>query len=79
MQDFGHFYGSSFVAAPDASRTPNLSRNRDGLMIADLDLNLCRQVYSYTLTLLEMDALYAWTRSTKVLEDIWPYHFNPKD
>jgi beta-ureidopropionase len=44
LQDFGHFYGSSYVAAPDASRTPSLSRCRDGLMVAELDLNLCRQV-----------------------------------
>lgn len=43
-RDFGHFYGSSYVAAPDASRTPSLSRFRDGLMVADLDLNLCRQI-----------------------------------
>lgn len=43
-QDFGHFYGSSYVAAPDASRTPSLSRCRDGLMVAEVDLNLCRQV-----------------------------------
>lgn len=43
-QDFGHFYGSSYVAAPDASRSPSLARNKDGLLIADLDLNLCRQV-----------------------------------
>lgn len=42
--DFGHFYGSSYVAAPDASRTPSLSRYRDGLLVADLDLNLCRQI-----------------------------------
>lgn len=42
-KDFGHFYGSSYVAAPDASRTPNLSRYRDGLMVAELNLNLCRQ------------------------------------
>lgn len=42
--DFGHFYGSSYVAAPDGSRTPGLSRYRDGLMVAQLDLNLCRQV-----------------------------------
>jgi hypothetical protein len=46
LQDFGHFYGSSYVAAPDASRTPSLSRCRDGLMVAELDLNLCRQVGS---------------------------------
>lgn len=44
MQAFGHFYGSSYVAAPDGSRTPGLSRYRDGLLIAELDLNLCRQV-----------------------------------
>lgn len=43
-KSFGHFYGSSYVAAPDASRTPGLSRCRDGVLIADLDLNLCRQV-----------------------------------
>ena len=42
--DFGPFYGSSYVAAPDASRTPSLARHRDGLLLADLDRNLCRQV-----------------------------------
>ncbi|XP_012253890.2 beta-ureidopropionase isoform X1 [Athalia rosae] len=42
-KDFGHFYGSSYVAAPDGSRTPGLSRHRDGLLVAELDLNLCRQ------------------------------------
>lgn len=44
VQDFGHFYGSSYIAAPDASRCPSLSRCQDGLLVADLDLNLCRQV-----------------------------------
>lgn len=43
-QDFGHFYGSSYVAAPDASRTPSLSKSKNGLLIAECDLNLCRQV-----------------------------------
>uniref|UniRef100_A0A0E0LKQ8 Beta-ureidopropionase n=1 Tax=Oryza punctata TaxID=4537 RepID=A0A0E0LKQ8_ORYPU len=42
--DFGHFYGSSHFSAPDASCTPSLSRYRDGLMISDMDLNLCRQI-----------------------------------
>ncbi|XP_030944887.1 beta-ureidopropionase [Quercus lobata] len=42
--DFGHFYGSSHFSAPDASCTPSLSRNRDGLLITDMDLNLCRQL-----------------------------------
>ena len=42
-KDFGHFYGSSYVAAPDGSRTPGLSRVRDGLMVVEMDLNLSRQ------------------------------------
>ncbi|CAH2295421.1 beta-ureidopropionase isoform X1 [Pelobates cultripes] len=41
--DFGHFYGSSYVSAPDGSRTPGLSRVNDGLLVVELDLNLCRQ------------------------------------
>lgn len=43
-KDFGHFYGSSYMAAPDASRTPPLARHRDGLLITDCDLNLVQQV-----------------------------------
>lgn len=41
---FGHFYGSSYFSAPDASRSPGLSRTKDGLNIAEVDLNLCRQL-----------------------------------
>lgn len=50
---FGHFYGSSYVAAPDASRTPGLSRTKDGLLIAEIDLNLCQQIkdkWGFTMT-----------------------------
>merc|ERR1719219_749741 len=43
-KSFGHFYGSSYIAAPDGSRTPGLSRVRDGLLVTEIDLNLCRQV-----------------------------------
>jgi beta-ureidopropionase len=43
-KDFGHFYGSSYVAAPDASRCPGLSRTKDGVLVCEVDLNLCRQV-----------------------------------
>lgn len=43
-KDFGHFYGSSYVAAPDGSRTPGLSRVQDGLLVTEVDLNLCQQV-----------------------------------
>ncbi|ETN81480.1 hypothetical protein NECAME_02160 [Necator americanus] len=42
-RDFGHFYGSSYIAAPDGSRTPSLSRTKDGVLLAEIDLNLCRQ------------------------------------
>ncbi|KAF2357869.1 Carbon-nitrogen hydrolase [Trinorchestia longiramus] len=42
--DMGHFYGSSYVTAPDGARTPGLSRTRDGLLVAEMDLNLCRQI-----------------------------------
>ncbi|CAL5377666.1 unnamed protein product [Camellia sinensis] len=42
--DFGHFYGSSHFSAPDGSCAPSLSRYRDGLIISDMDLNLCRQL-----------------------------------
>jgi len=43
-KDFGHFYGSTYVTAPDGSRTAGLSRTSDGLLVCELDLNLCRQV-----------------------------------
>ena len=42
--EFGHFYGSSYVAAPNGGRTPGLSRTRDGLLVTEIDLNLGRQV-----------------------------------
>lgn len=32
------------MAAPDGSRTPGLSRTRDGLLVVEMDLNLNRQV-----------------------------------
>lgn len=40
---FGHFYGSSYVTAPTGLRTLSLDRERDGMMVTELDLNLCRQ------------------------------------
>lgn len=67
-KEFGPFYGSSYVAAPDGSRTPvsvmipelnlskflividtlqSLSRSQDGLLVTELDLNLCRQVKDF--------------------------------
>lgn len=52
-KEFGHFYGSSYVTAPDGTRTPGLSRVKDGLLIAQIDLNLCRQIkdkWGFTMT-----------------------------
>ncbi|CAH1400649.1 unnamed protein product [Nezara viridula] len=40
----GQFYGSSYITAPDGTRTPGLSRVQDGLLVAELDLNLNRQI-----------------------------------
>ena len=42
--DFGHFYGSSYITAPNGARTPGLSRVKDGVLISEIDLNHCRQV-----------------------------------
>ncbi|VDM65552.1 unnamed protein product [Strongylus vulgaris] len=42
-KESGQYYGSAYVAAPDGSRTPGLSRIKDGILIAEIDLNLCRQ------------------------------------
>jgi len=42
--DFGHFYGSSYIANPDGSRTPGLGRNKDGVLVNEVDLNMCTAV-----------------------------------
>ncbi|KAI6678489.1 hypothetical protein NL676_039285 [Syzygium grande] len=44
LKDFGNFCGSSHFSAPDASCTPALSGHRDGLLVSNMDLNLCRQL-----------------------------------
>ena len=46
-RDFGHFYGSSYVAAPDGSRTPGLSRTRC-LSLPIPSVVLCDQRYLWT-------------------------------
>ncbi|RDX66700.1 Beta-ureidopropionase [Mucuna pruriens] len=71
--DFGHFYGSSYVSAPDASCTPSLSRHRDGLLVTDMDLNLCRQVkdkWGFRMT--SRYELYADTLARYVKQDFEP-------
>jgi len=72
-KDFGHFYGSSYIAAPDASRTPGLSRVNDGLLIAEMDLNLCRQVKdSWGLRMTQRLPLYAESLAEATKKDYVP-------
>lgn len=40
-KDFGQFYGSSYCANPDGSRCPGLPRNSDGVLVHEVDLNMC--------------------------------------
>jgi len=42
-KQMGPFYGSTYLAAPDGTRSPGLPRDRDGLFISEIDLNMCRQ------------------------------------
>lgn len=71
--DFGHFYGSSYIAAPDSSRTPSLSRNRDGLLVADLDLNLGRQIRdTWSFQMCARHELYAESLTKVIKPDFKP-------
>ncbi|XP_063368269.1 uncharacterized protein LOC134656643 [Cydia amplana] len=72
-KEFGHFYGSSYVTAPDGCRTPGLSRVKDGLLIAQMDLNLCRQVkdkWGFTMT--QRLDLYAESLAKAIKPDYKP-------
>eukprot|EP00239_Pterosperma_sp_CCMP1384_P007592 CAMPEP_0197854196 /NCGR_PEP_ID=MMETSP1438-20131217/24205_1 /TAXON_ID=1461541 /ORGANISM="Pterosperma sp., Strain CCMP1384" /LENGTH=433 /DNA_ID=CAMNT_0043468849 /DNA_START=98 /DNA_END=1399 /DNA_ORIENTATION=+ len=72
-KDFGHFYGSSYFAGPDASRTPALSRGRDGLIIAEMDLNLVQQVKDrWMLRITARYELYAALFNEYIKEDYTP-------
>ena len=72
-KDFGHFYGSSYVAGPDGSRTPGLSRVTDGLLVAELDLNLIQQINDkWTFKMTQRVDLYAKELQRYVDEDFKP-------
>lgn len=43
-KDLGLFYGSSYFCGPDGVRCPGLSRTKDGLLMAVVDLNQNRQI-----------------------------------
>lgn len=73
QKDFGHFYGSSYVASPDGCRTPELSRIRDGLLVTELDLNLCQQVEdNWHFKMTQRLDMYADTLTNAVKEDFLP-------
>lgn len=38
------YFGSNYVASPDGYRTPHLPRTKDGILITEIDLNVCRKV-----------------------------------
>lgn len=72
-KDFGHFYGSSYIAAPDGSRTPGLSRTQDGLLIGELDLNLARQIKDkWTFRMTQRLDLYAESLTKAIKHDYKP-------
>jgi beta-ureidopropionase len=72
-KDFGHFYGSSYVATPDGSRTPGLSRIRDGLLVTEVDLNQCRQIRDkWGLQMTGRHELYAEALTNLVKPDFQP-------
>ncbi|RWS19572.1 beta-ureidopropionase-like protein, partial [Leptotrombidium deliense] len=70
---FGHFYGSSYIAAPDGSRTEGLSRTSDGVLIAKMDLNLCRQTKdSWGFRMTQRLDLYAKSLNEAISQDYKP-------
>ncbi|XP_025088934.1 beta-ureidopropionase-like [Pomacea canaliculata] len=72
-RSFGHFYGSSYVAGPDGTRTPSLSRTQDGLLVAEMDLNLNRQVAdSWGFRMTQRLDLYAKELADAVKSDYKP-------
>lgn len=68
-KDMGPFYGSAYLAAPDGTRSPGMPRDRDGLLITEVDLNMCRQERDiHTFRMLQRLPLYAesFTRASKL-------------
>jgi len=68
-KDMGPFYGSAYLAAPDGTRSPGMPRDRDGLLITEVDLNMCRQERDiHTFRMLQRLPLYAegLTRASKL-------------
>lgn len=76
---FGHFYGSSYITAPDGARTPGLSRVKDGLLIGQVDLNLCRQIKDkWNFRMTQRLDLYAESLTKAIKHDYEPQIINGK-
>lgn len=72
-KEFGHFYGSSYITAPDGRRTPSLSRTKDGLLITEVDLNLCRQTKdTWCFRMTQRLPLYAESLAAAIKQDYQP-------
>lgn len=72
-RDFGHFYGSSYVANPDGSRTPGLPRNRDGVLVNEVDLNYCMHIKDkWTFQMTARYDMYAKALADYVKDDFKP-------
>ncbi|XP_063830022.1 beta-ureidopropionase-like [Ostrinia nubilalis] len=79
-KDFGHFYGSSYITAPDGTRTPGLSRIKDGLLIARIDLNLCRQIKDkWAFTMTQRLDMYADSLNKAIKHDYEPQVIRNKE
>jgi len=78
-KDFGHFYGSSYVAAPDGSRTPGLSRVKDGLLVAEMDLNLIQQVQDKWMFRMTQRLDMYKESVTEYVEDTWKESYRFKN
>lgn len=56
----GPFYGSAYLATPEGERSPGLPRDKDGLLVCEVDLNQCRQSRDlHTFRMLQRLPLYA--------------------
>lgn len=66
------YFGSSYVASPDGFVTRSLQRNRDGLLVAEINMSLCQEVRE-TLSLHKNRHLDVYAKKLK--ESIWRFVF----
>lgn len=72
-KDMGPFYGSAYLASPNGERSPGMPRDRDGLLINEIDLNMCRQERDiHTFRMLQRLPLYAESFTRATMHDFKP-------